>query len=385
MRICSILTSLTSGGAEILVSNLSEQFAAAGHESLVLTLCDAATLGNSSSMERRLRQHIEGSGGRVQSLRLGRHRRLVSGAAALRQVLGEFQPDVIHAHTARAMPMLAFRAGHTPVVLTHHNSRFSFPPVLLRLFNRQVRGYVAINSEIRDHLCKLTRQPVHLIPNAPAMNFTSQTARQAPGAGSNGPARILSVAAISDQKNYHLLLQVAAIMRDRKLTPRLPRFTVAGGGPDLASLRELARTMGLADNVEFLGERLDIPDLLRESHLYLNTSRYEGCSIAILEAMAMALPVVATDVSGNRDQVTSGRTGFLVDEHSPEDIARAVARVLNEPDLYSRMSRAAMEEVSRYTIRDAARRHLDIYAVEAGTRTDPALGIRKTASKGFAF
>lgn len=385
MRICSILTSLTSGGAEILVSNLSEQFAAAGHESLVLTLCDAATLGNSSSMERRLRQHIEGSGGRVQSLGLGRHRRLASGAAALRQALNAFSPDMIHAHTARAMPMLAFRSGNTPVVLTHHNSRFSFPPILLNLFNRQVRGYVAINSEIRDHLCKLTRQPVHLIPNAPALNFSTGAPRDIARDPGNGAARILSVAAISDQKNYHLLLQVAAIMRDRRLTKRLPHFRVAGGGANLADLRELARNMGLADNVEFLGERLDIPDLLRESHLYLNTSRYEGCSIAILEAMAMALPVVATDVSGNRDQVSSGRTGFLVDEHSPEDIARAVARVLNDADLYARMSRAAMEEVSHYTIRDAASRHLDIYAVEAGTRTDPAMDWRKTAPKGFAF
>ena len=360
MRICSILTSLTSGGAETLVAKLSPEFVAAGHESVVVTLCDAVTLDNSEDMEAKLRRRIETGGGRVVSLRLGAGRGVLAGGRALRRLLGELQPDIIHSHTARALPMLAMRREKTPVILTHHNSRLSFPPILFRLFDRQVRGYVAISPEISRDLGKRTDRRIELIPNAAALDFAAEGPRDAPQA----PATIISVGAVSEQKNYKLLIAAAAKLRERGVIVPMPRFLIAGGGARLKDKRTQVKQAGLEGIVEFLGERSDIPDLLRASDIYLNTSHYEGLSIAMLEAMASGLPIVATDVAGNRDLVQPDVNGLLAHAGNATELAMAIERILANPERYARLSAGSLGEAANYSIEEAARRHLAFYADE---------------------
>lgn len=357
MRIFSILTSLTSGGAETLVLGLNAEFVAEGHESIVATLCDARQLGNSPEMEARLKGRIEADGGRVISLGLGRRRGLLSGAWAMRAALRLIQPDIIHAHTARALPMLAFGGKAPPVVLTHHNTRLSFPPILFRLFDRQVRAYVAISCAVERLIERHSRRRIVHIPNAAAAHFGVERPRLAP----RKPPRILSVGAVSAQKNYGLVLEVAKVMRERGLTDPQPTFMIAGSGPGLDLLRQQAEALGLGNQVQFLGERSDIAGLMRDSDLFLNSSLYEGMPIALLEAMAMALPVMATDVPGTREVVQHERTGLLAKVDDPLAIARSIARVLNEPGLYRRLSAQALADSERYSMAGTARRHLSLY------------------------
>ena len=123
MRICSIITSFTSGGAETLVCNLSELFAKAGHGSAVIALSDAVQVGNCPETEQRMMARVRDAGGQALSLSLGYWRDLLAGAWALRRAIREQCPDVIHAHTARAALMLSITPPAAPLVLTHHNSR----------------------------------------------------------------------------------------------------------------------------------------------------------------------------------------------------------------------------------------------------------------------
>jgi glycosyltransferase involved in cell wall biosynthesis len=358
VRIVSIITSLTSGGAEMLVAGLSAEFSAQGHDSTVITLCDAATLGNSADTEALLRERIVHAGGRVMSLGLGRQRNPLQGWLILRRVLKQARPEAIHAHTARALPMLGRAKGSCRVFLTHHNSRFNFNPLLLRAMDWQVDGYVAISAEIRKILAGMTRKPIVSIANAPAPGFRADRPRSTPGQ----PAAILSVGAISAQKNYPLVLQIAEALAALGMAGPLPVFRIAGTGPDLARLRQEVRARGLEGRIEFLGERHDVPALLRSSDLYLNTSRYEGMPIALLEAMAMALPIVATDVAGNRELVTHGQTGLRAPLDDPAAIAAAIARLLTSPELYRVLSAGALEASRGYSLERVAQRHLALYS-----------------------
>lgn len=362
MRIVSIITSLTSGGAEMLVAGLSAEFSTLGHDSTVVTLCDAATLGNSAEAEANLRQRIEGAGGRVVSLGLSRRRNPVRGWLALRRILKQHRPDAIHVHTARALPMLGPPGGGWRVFLTHHNSQFNFNPLLLRTMDWRLDGIVAISSEIQAILARLTRKPIVQISNAPASRSFVGLARSAPAR----PASIISVGAISDQKNYPLLLKVARILETSGIEEPWPVFRIAGSGAGLERLRTEVRTMGLEGRVEFLGERLDVPDLLRTSDLFLNTSSYEGLPIAMLEAMTMGLPIVATDVAGNRELVGHETTGLLASLDDPAAIAAAIARVLTAPELYRRLSEGALEAAKAYSMERIAQRHLALYAGHCG-------------------
>lgn len=363
MHIVSILTSLTSGGAEMLVVNLSKEYVANGHFSTVVALVDAKSVGNSSEMERSLRQRIVDDGGEFRSLQLGAARNPLQGWIRMRNLFASLQPDVIHAHTARALPMLYLRRKDIPVVLTHHNSLLGFSPHMFRLFDRIVGAYVAISKETETLFTRYARRPVAHIPNAASKNFTAAQPRNR----IKGKSRILSVGAISAQKHYDLLIDVAANMRNLVSVNDAPIFQVAGGGADLDDMRALARAKGVGNNVLFLGERSDVAELMRNSDLYLNTSRYEGMPVALLEAMATGLPIVATRVAGNSELVVDGKTGLLCPLDKPAHIARAIARILDDDALYEACSREAIDLSRMFSIETTAERHLGLY----GTLTAP--------------
>lgn len=358
LRVSSIITSLTSGGAEILVTNLNAAFAARGARGTIVAFCDAPTLGNSAEMEAELAAQIAESGCAFESLRLGARRRLVPGVVALRRHLAAFRPDVVHVHSVRAVAMLAFSGFSGPIVFTYHNSRLSFPPGLFAAIDRAVHHYVAISNDTASMYRRLSKRPFTLIQNAPSSRYKARGPRLA----SRKPCNVLSVGAISAQKNYSLLIETARALRDHATDAVPPPILrVAGGGDGLEDLRAQVRALGLEQVVEFLGERRDVPDLLARSDLYLNTSHYEGFSVAILEAMAMGLPVVATDVAGNRGLVRPDQNGLLCQPERPQALATAILRLSQDNSLYRQFSEGALATSREYTIENAAARHLELY------------------------
>jgi glycosyltransferase involved in cell wall biosynthesis len=357
MRICSIVTSLTSGGAETLVANLSEEFSANGHESVVVALCDAVTLNNAPEAEARLKAQIEQAGGRFISLGLPASRNLLAGTLAMRRALRQIRPDIIHAHTARALlMMLAGKAG-APVVLTHHNSVLGFSPRLFRLLDTVASAYVAISRETQAIFGRYASHRVVMIVNAAGRGFASDAPRTAP----SQPMRVLSVGTISDQKNYPLLIETVRFMRDQGLVEPLPEFRIAGNGVDLSKLRDDVAAAGLQGNVHFLGERSDVRVLMESADIYLNTSRYEGMPIALLEAMRMGLPIVATNVAGNNELVVAGQTGLLEAEE-PAALAGAIRSLADDTGFYALLSRGALGRADDYSIGTAAGHHLRLYS-----------------------
>jgi glycosyltransferase involved in cell wall biosynthesis len=155
------------------------------------------------------------------------------------------------------------------------------------------------------------------------------------------------------KKPERFLAVVAAVAR---ALPRV-RAVLVGDGPDAESLKALARRSGIEANVEFLGKRADVDDLLAVSRVFVLTSRWEGVSIAMLEAMAAgAVPVVA-NVGDLADLVQDERTGFVV---APDDIAayaRGATRLLADEDLWRRCSRRAAAAALQNSGVDAVAEH----------------------------
>lgn len=357
MAVCSVLTSLTSGGAENLVVNLGNEFAAKGCRHTIISLCDAATLGNSAETEADLRQTILDGGGDFHSLGLTRKRGIFEGARALRRIGRQLRPDVWHFHTARAVNMALVARLPQPAVMTHHNSKLTFPPIMFKLFDRVVSRYVAISPETSALFDRFSRRPHSEIPNAAGAAFNMPAGRTSISAR----ARILSVGAISDQKNYDLLIDTAYALKEMLGNRAMPVFSIAGGGADLGKLRARVDQLGLGDAVQFLGERSDVHALLAQSDIFLNTSRYEGMAISIIEAMSMALPVVATPVPGNTAMVKDEVTGHLAADESGPALADALLALLDDANLYQRLSQGALDDSRRFSIDTCAQSHLDLY------------------------
>jgi glycosyltransferase involved in cell wall biosynthesis len=359
MRICSIITSFTSGGAEVLVCNLAQAFAAAGHDATVLALSDAAQVGNPLPTEEAMMAQVRRSGAAARSLGIARSRNPLAGALALRWALRAIRPDVIHAHSARALPLIALAqtlsgAPGVPVVLTHHNIRLSFPPAAFRLFDRIVDSYVAISDQCETMLRQHGRRPVHRIANAANGRFRAQAPRE-------GPARdpmLLAVGTVSTQKDYPTLIQAARPLSQAMAAQgRTLRILIAGGGPEWEDMK--ARFAG--EPVELLGPRSDIDALMRQADLFVNCSLWEGFPIALIEAAMSGLPIVASDVAGNREMVVPGDNGLLVPPSSPQALAEALTTILSDDTLYATLSQGALRTAGRFSIERCAATHLDLY------------------------
>ena len=139
-------------------------------------------------------------------------------------------------------------------------------------------------------------------------------------------------------------------------------FLIAGRGEREAALREQARSLAIDGHVRFLGFRHDVPELLALCDVFVLPSLSEGLSIAILEAMAAARPVVTTRVGGNPELVVQGETGILVEPTDAPGLAGAVTRLLTDPAEARRLGENGLSRVrSRFTIGAMVREYETIY------------------------
>jgi glycosyltransferase involved in cell wall biosynthesis len=142
------------------------------------------------------------------------------------------------------------------------------------------------------------------------------------------------------------------------------RLLLAGDGPERRSLERLAARLGLVDRVEFTGEvpHDHVPQTLARMDVFAMPSTWEGFGVAALEAAAMELPVVASNVHGIPDVVEDGVTGILVPPKDVAALSQAILRLLRDPDEQCRMGRAGREFVAaRYSWADNARRMEALY------------------------
>lgn len=142
-----------------------------------------------------------------------------------------------------------------------------------------------------------------------------------------------------------------------------------GEGPEEAKLRDLAGRRGVADHVRFLGRRDDIPRVLRAFDVFALTSRREGMSNAILEAMACGLPVLATRTGGNAELVVDGETGLLIESGRVESLVRALRMLTSRADLREAMGTAGRRRIeSLFTIGRMAEAYAEMYERIARSR-----------------
>lgn len=143
---------------------------------------------------------------------------------------------------------------------------------------------------------------------------------------------------------------------------------IVGDGPLRADLGALAERLGVSPHVRLLGDRADVRSVLAALDVFILPSRTEGMSNALLEAMAMARPVVATAVGGTPEVVADGQSGLLVPADDAAAMARSVERLLDEPAFAAEVGAAARQTVEeRYGARSMVRRLEAVYAAVANS------------------
>jgi len=285
--------------------------------------------------------------------------------------------EVLHAHKfgSNARGALIGRLTGVPVVLAHEHTWSYEGQPLRRFVDREViaRGsdrFLAVSRADQRRMSEVERiDPSRTlfvpngIPDPPAPS--GRDVRAELGIAPDAPL-IGLVGVLRPQKAIDVMLGAVALLKQRR--PDV-RALLIGDGFERGELEAQARALGVDEHVLFLGLRADVPDLLAALDVAVSSSNFEGGSLAVMEYMAAAKPIVATAVGGTPDLIEDGVHGLLVPPREPSALAEAVERLLADRDAAAAMGRSA------------AHRRAEEFTIEAFVRRLEALYLELLASK----
>jgi len=306
-----------------------------------------------------------------------RRRRRLDTVLALAREFRRRRPHIVHTQ-GRGDPFgrLAARLAGVPAVVSTTamiSSRYEvsewWRKLMYRLIDsttdRLVDRYIVVNRASVETLTDRHRIPpsrVAVIPNGieidrydpdRAETGAWRARLRVPG----GATLIGGIGHLNWQKGFPDLIKAFASLE-------IPDawLVIAGDGPDWEELRGLARSLGVAERVVMPGFADDVPGLLADLDLFVLSSHREGHPMVLLEAMAMARPVVATDIAGVGDTIADGVDGRLVPVGDVAALAEAMATLLGDPKTARRLARNARKKIEReYTVERMVRRTAVLY------------------------
>jgi phosphatidylinositol alpha-mannosyltransferase len=264
--------------------------------------------------------------------------------------------DIVHCHGIFPPELAYWATIHTraPVVVTFHTSGLQLPGFIPAGFRRlfaglrgRVRARIAVSEAGRRWAEAWFPGKYHVIPNGVDLNRFHPGAMLPPEAASLQPY-LLFVGRLEQRKGLEVLLRAMPAILVR--VPRI-RLVVVGSGPLETSCRRLASRLDIAGRVHFLGgiDGDDLPGWYAGAELYVSPALSgEAMGIVLIEAMASGVPVVAADIAGYDEVVTTGLDGLLVPPGNPGALAAAVGELLADPDRRSRLAGAGRERARHY-------------------------------------
>lgn len=272
----------------------------------------------------------------------------------LHRIIRRRKPDVVHLHSRRGADVLggiAARTARAPaVILSRRIDNPVRPGFLTRLkYGVLCDRIITISQAIRDVLLdggvdSSKIACVHSVVDSAQYDVDRDPNLRAE-LGVPGDSPLIGIVAqLIERKGHRYLLE--AMPRIIEAYPDT-RLIVLGAGPLADVLKRQAETLGVADGVVFAGFRNDMPQVFRELDVLVHPALMEGLGVAILQAMAAGVPVVASPVGGIPEAVQDGVTGIHVPPANPEAVAEAVCRLLGDPALRARMGAAGRAFVER--------------------------------------
>jgi glycosyltransferase involved in cell wall biosynthesis len=280
------------------------------------------------------------------------------------------RPDIVQTYclNPNVFGGIAARWATVPVIIAGELTRNDQAPSGLQRFrdkllkplndiiSNQANCRVFISEALQQHWSgrKLSKKHRVIYPA-----FSQQKLIESTGKKSDNCHVVGIIARLSEEKRHiDLLHAMKAII---KVVPDA-RLRIVGEGPLAQELRTKAAELGVRDSVDFTGYSPNSFNELKKIAVFVLPSRSEGFGICILEAMASGIPVVATGVGGIPEQILDGETGILISPYQPEQIAKAVISLLQNPQMAREMGkRAKARAEARFNYVRFVRSHEDLY------------------------
>lgn len=306
------------------------------HQKFELGVCVNEYQGNTFG------EKFEGLGAKIFNLDikpgLGSNYRLI---LELNRFFKQYRPDIVQTHVLKAnlFGTIAAKMAKVPAVITTEMTLKDTAPTAMKRFrdrliqpaasfmiNRSDKFMVTSEYIKRQWTGDKTNDRLEVIYppfNLEKYDIAVRTPRnQIESIGK----RVGFVGRLSEEKSVETLIKAMGLVISEIADVRC---MIVGTGPLESQLRNYCETLNISESIEFTGYKENSFEALREMDVFVLPSRTEGCPIVILEAMAMGLPVVATDVGGNPELVVHNHTGILFSKGDEQKLAEAIIEIVN--------------------------------------------------------
>lgn len=284
----------------------------------------------------------------------------------LYQLMKKIRPDIVHTQlfAADLWGRLAAKLAHVHhIITTEQNVNVDqswLRETLKMLTYRLADKVVAISTAVKNYAVKKYRLPPEKIIIIP--NDVDVTALQKKMLGTapkpTNKKIIITTGRLVPQKGQKYLLEAFAALPQKENC----ELWIIGEGILRKNLERQAANLNLGEKVKFLGVRHDVPELLAQAHLFVFSSIFEGLGIAVLEAAAAKLPIVASKIDGILDIIKDGESGILVEPKNPAALAEAMHKMLTNEEMARNLAEGAYTHVkNNFDVGAVVKKYEDLY------------------------
>lgn len=295
----------------------------------------------------------------------------------LKKIFTSFPPTVINSHSPLPdvvnLFIKLFMGHKVKAVRTMHTDKEWVPNKCLENWTLNIFPFifdseVAISRATKIRLderpiAKLLKKQSVFIPNGISEGVMNYLKDNPIPARAQNSYKLVTVGRLTEQKGYKYLIEAIRILSDSYiLGEKNISLSIIGEGHLKTELLLLTDRYNLTDKIHFLGYRQDVLQIVASSDLFVSSSLWEGIPTVLLEAMALNVPIIATNIPGTKELIVDRQTGILVKPKSPEQLARAISEFVTNPDTSRPFIEAANSYVREYSMVKVKEKYLDIYS-----------------------
>ncbi len=278
--------------------------------------------------------------------------------------------DIIHSHGKGAGIYSRFLSffSRTATIHTFHGLHIGEYNIITnklyllieRFLSIFTKAFITVSDSERNKILLnkvIGKEKLHKIENGVEINQTKTVSFNIHQSELN----IVTISRFDFAKNSLLLFPIIKELNKLKVKFNFT-ISILGDGNGKDDFKKQIIFEGLTDKIKLLGAQINIADFLINSFCYISTSKWEGMPLGVIEAMAVGLPIIATNVTGNKDVVKNNVNGFLYDIDKPENAAEYIIKIAQDKGLWTRFSEASVDLAKRnYSAERMADETFDLY------------------------
>lgn len=295
-----------------------------------------------------------------------------AGSKALRGIVESRRHNVFHSHFQQGTYAALWLRGKlkTPVVIRTAHNVVEWEPGFVGkaketisdiFYPRFLDAEVGVSAAITEKLTKrysTARKKLQPVQIYNGINLPSTKPISTEPEIEKKIFTIGSVGRLAEQKGYtHLLAAIPQVLQ------RHPEVTLVllGDGELRSEVEAQVRQLGLENHVKIAGQVNNVLEQLEGFDLFVSSSLWEGLPTVIMEAMAVGVPVIATDIPGSREMISHRKNGWLVAPAAPSSLANAINKLIENPQLRRQLSQGGKQSVKKYSIQEIAKSYKNLY------------------------